>query len=76
LDGLVSYRDMVATVAARVQYYIDRGRSYRQIVAADPAQGYHTRYGSDTGSWTTADFVDAVYASLMNERKAHPGKRG
>jgi cyclase len=76
LDGLVSYRDMVATVVARVQYYIDRGRTYRQIVAADPAQGYHTRYGSDTGSWTTADFVDAVYKSLMNEPKAHHGKRG
>ena len=76
LDGVVSYRDMVATVVARVQYYIDRGRSFRQIVAADPAQGYHTRYGSDTGSWTTADFIDAVYKSLMDERKAHHGKRG
>jgi len=76
LDGLVSYRDMVATVVARVQYYIDRHRSYRQIVAADPAQGYHTRYGSDTGSWTTADFIDAVYKSLMNGRKAQHGKRG
>ncbi|HTT04723.1 MAG TPA: hypothetical protein VMF64_05490 [Steroidobacteraceae bacterium] len=76
LDGLVSYRDMVATVVARVQYYIDRGRSYRQIVASDPAQGYHTRYGSDTGSWTTADFVDAVYRSLMSERNSHHGKRG
>lgn len=76
LDGLVSYRDMVATVVARVQYYIDRGRSYGQIVAADPAQGYHTRYGSDTGSWTTVDFVDAVYKSLMNERRSHGGRRG
>jgi glyoxylase-like metal-dependent hydrolase (beta-lactamase superfamily II) len=76
LDDLVSYRDMVDTVRARVQYYIDHGRSYRQIVAADPAQGFHTRYGSDTGSWTTADFVDAVYKGLMAERQGRKGRRG
>lgn len=76
LDDLVSYRDMVATVMMRVQYYMDRGRSYQQIVAADTAQGFHTRYGSDTGRWTTADFVQAVYKSLMAERRAHHGQRG
>jgi glyoxylase-like metal-dependent hydrolase (beta-lactamase superfamily II) len=76
LDDLVSYRDMVATVAMRVQYYMDRGRSYQQIVAADPAQGFHTRYGSDTGSWTTADFVQAVYKSLTAERRSRHGQRG
>ncbi len=76
LDDLVSYRDMVATVLMRVQYYIDRGRSYQQIVAADPTQGFHTRYGSETGSWTSADFVQAVYESLMAQRRAHHGQRG
>lgn len=76
IDDLVSYRDMVDTVRARVQYYIDHGRNYRQIVAADPAQGFHTRYGSDNGSWTTADFVDAVYKSLMAGHQGHKGKRG
>lgn len=76
LDDLVSYRDMVATVMMRVQYYMDRGRSYQQIVAADPAQGFHTRYGSDTGNWTTADFVQAVYKSLMAERRGRHGQRG
>jgi len=76
LDDLVSYRDMVATVMMRVRYYMDRGRSYQQIAAADPAQGYHTRYGSDTGSWTTADFVHAVYKSLLAERRARHGRGG
>jgi glyoxylase-like metal-dependent hydrolase (beta-lactamase superfamily II) len=76
LNDLVSYRDMVATVAARIQFYIDRGRSYSQIIAADPAQGYHTRYGTDAGSWTTADFIRAAYESLMAERKAHYDGRG
>ncbi len=76
LDDLVSYRDMIATVMMRVQYYLDRGRTYQQILAADPTQGFHTRYGSDTGSWTTADFVQAVYRSLMAERRARHGQRG
>jgi len=76
LDDLVSYRDMVATVMMRVQYYMDRGRSYPQILAADPTQGFHTRYGSQTGRWTTADFVQAVYKSLMSERRARHGQRG
>jgi hypothetical protein len=31
------------------------------------------RYGSDSGSWTTDDFIAAVYKSLMTERKAHHG---
>jgi len=65
---------MVATVRARIQYYIGQGKSLRQIQAADPAQGYRSRYGSDTGSWTTNDFVEAVYESLVAERKAHHGR--
>ncbi len=35
-----------------------------QIKAASPARGYMRRYGSDTGSWTTNDFVEAVYRSM------------
>ena len=76
IDDLVTYRDMVDAVRQRVQYYLDHGRNYRQIVAADPAQGFHTRYGSDSGAWTTADFVDAVYKSLTAEHQGHEAKRG
>jgi len=76
IDDLVTYRDMVDTVRARVQYYIDHGRSFRDIVAADPAQGFHTRYGSDSGSWTTADFVQAVYKSLMANHRGSRQRRG
>jgi len=75
LDDLVSYRDMVATVMMRVQYYIDHGKSYQQILGADPAQGFHTRYGTDS-SWTTADFVQAVYKSVMAGQRARHRQRG
>jgi glyoxylase-like metal-dependent hydrolase (beta-lactamase superfamily II) len=76
IDDLVTYRDMVDAVRQRVQYYMAHGRNYRQIVAADPAQGFHTRYGSDSGEWTTADFVDAVYKGLAAEQRDHKARRG
>jgi glyoxylase-like metal-dependent hydrolase (beta-lactamase superfamily II) len=75
LDDLVSYRDMVATVMMRVQYYIAHGRNYQQIVNADPAQGFHSRYGTDS-SWTTADFMQAVYKSVMAGQRAHHRQGG
>ena len=40
------------------------GASLDQVKAAAPARGYTRRYGSDTGTWTTAAFVEAVYRSL------------
>ena len=39
-----------------------------QVRAAAPARGYTLRYGSDSGPWTTANFVDAVYQSLVKEK--------
>ena len=40
-----------------------------QIKAASPARGYIGRYGSDKGPWTTADFVEAIYRSLIKEKR-------
>ena len=73
-DDLVIYRDMVMTMRARIAYYLERGESLRQIEAEHPAQGYESRYGSDTGNWTTNDFVEAVYKSLLAEKRAQHGK--
>lgn len=70
-----SYRDMLYAVRARVEDLLDHGESLQQIQAADPAQGFRRRYGSDSGDWTTQDFVDAVYKSLMAKRRAG-GRKG
>ena len=48
---------------------VNRGMNLAQIKAASPAQGYTRRYGSDTGSWTTSLFVEAVHRSLTKERR-------
>ena len=61
---VVEYRDMVTIVRDRVRALIDDGRGLDEVRAAAPTQGYTGRYGSDTGSWTTDMFVEAVYRSL------------
>jgi glyoxylase-like metal-dependent hydrolase (beta-lactamase superfamily II) len=61
---VVDYRDMVTIVRDRVQDMIGKGLTLPQIQKADPTKGYRRRFGSDTGAWTTARFVEAVYKSL------------
>jgi hypothetical protein len=39
-----------------------------QVKAASPARGYTRRYGSDTGPWTTNQFIEAIYQSLKGSR--------
>ena len=61
---VVEYRDMVTIVRDRVSALIKKGRSLDQVKAARPTLDWEPRYGSTTGSWTTAMFVEAVYRSL------------
>ena len=62
---VVEYRDMVTIVRDRVRDLIKAGMTLDQIKAASPARGYTRRYGSDSGPWTTNNFVEAVYTSLV-----------
>ena len=61
---VVEYRDMVTIIRDRIRDLKKQGLTLEQIKAASPARGYTRRYGSDTGSWTTNDFVEAVYRSM------------
>jgi len=40
-----------------------------QTIAKKPAAGFTKRYGSDSGPWTTNDFIKAVYQSLVEVKK-------
>lgn len=62
---LLNYRDMLVIVRDHVQDLIKQGRTLEQIKSANPARGFVNRYGSATGPWTTADFIEAVYNSLV-----------
>jgi hypothetical protein len=60
---------MVTIIRDRVRDLIKAGSTLDLIKAASPTRGYTRRYGSDTGSWTTNNFVEAIYQSLIKEKR-------
>jgi cyclase len=64
---VVDYRDMVTIIRDRVQDMINKNMPLDQIKASHPTQGWTSRWGSDSGSWTTDMFVEAVYTSLTGK---------
>jgi cyclase len=61
---VLEYRDMVTIVRDRIQAMIRKGMTLEQVQAARPTLDYDPRYGSSSGPWTTAMFVEAAYKSL------------
>jgi glyoxylase-like metal-dependent hydrolase (beta-lactamase superfamily II) len=55
------YRDMLVIVSARVRDMVGKKMTLDQVKAAKPSLDYDGRYGSDTGAWTTAMFIEALY---------------
>ncbi len=71
---VTEYRDMVVIVRDRVQAMMKAGATLEQIKAARVTADYDTRYGANSGPWTTADFIEAVYTSLKQPPKASAAK--
>jgi glyoxylase-like metal-dependent hydrolase (beta-lactamase superfamily II) len=65
---VLEYRDMLTIVRDRIRDAIDKGMSLDEVQAARLTRDYDGRYGSDTGPWTTAMFVEAAWRSLGQER--------
>lgn len=63
---ILTYRDMLFIVRARIADLIAQGRTLEQVVAAKPALDYDLRY--DTREWTSAQFVEAVYRDLKGNQ--------
>jgi len=59
---ILTYRDMIFIVRARIAALIAQDRTLEQVLAAKPALDYDLRY--DTREWTSAQFVAAVYSDL------------
>ena len=55
---------MLQIVSDRIKDMIAKKMTLDQVKAAKPTLDYDGRYGSDTGPWTTAMFVEAVYRDL------------
>jgi glyoxylase-like metal-dependent hydrolase (beta-lactamase superfamily II) len=65
---VASYRNMLVMVRDRVQDLKAKGMTVEQVKAAKPTMDFDGRYGSNTGSWTTAMFLEAVYKSLKEKK--------
>ena len=65
---VASYRNMLVMVRDRVQDLIKKGMTLEQVKAAKPTMDFDGRYGSNSGSWTTAMFLEAVYKSLKEKK--------
>jgi hypothetical protein len=59
---------MVVIVRDRVKALIDAGATLQQVKAARVTADYETRFGANTGNWTTDMFVEGVYTSLKAKR--------
>ena len=72
---VVMYRDMMFIIRDRVRDMVQKKMTLQQVLAARPALDYEGRYGSDTGSWTTAMFIEAIYKDLSRGQAAGPAPR-
>jgi glyoxylase-like metal-dependent hydrolase (beta-lactamase superfamily II) len=66
---VVMYRDMLQIIRDRIQAMVAAKRTLAQVQAARPTLDYDGRYGSDTGPWTTAMFVEVVYEDLARAER-------
>jgi glyoxylase-like metal-dependent hydrolase (beta-lactamase superfamily II) len=64
---VLTFRDMLFIVRARIADLVEQGMSLQQVLAAKPALDYDLRYGNDGGAWTSAQFVEAIYRDLKDE---------
>jgi glyoxylase-like metal-dependent hydrolase (beta-lactamase superfamily II) len=58
------YRNMLTIIRNTVQYYKNEGKTLQQVLDLKPSAGYDQRWGATSGSWTTRDFITAVYETL------------
>jgi cyclase len=66
-QDVIEYRDMATIVRDRIREYVKREMTLDQIKAKKPTLDFDARYGSDSGFWTTAMFVETIYKEMVKE---------
>jgi hypothetical protein len=64
------YRDMLVIIRDRIKNMVEKKMTLEQVKAARPTLDYDGRYGSDTGPWTTAMFIEAIYRETSGSNAA------
>jgi len=72
---VLEYRDMVVIIKERIEDMVKRGMTVEQVKAAKPSLDYDLHYGAETGPWTTAMFIEAVYRDV-SKAAAKPAAAG
>src|SRR5688572_26103302 len=67
-QDVIEYRDMATIVRDRIREYVTRGMTLEQVKAKKPTLDFDARYGSDTGFWTTARFIEVIYKQMAAAR--------
>jgi cyclase len=65
------YRDMLVIIRDRIKNMVEKKMTIEQVKAARPTLDYDGRYGSDTGPWTTAMFIEAIYREMSGAAGAN-----
>jgi len=55
---------MLVIIRDRIADLVQKKRTLEQVKAARPTIDYDLRYGADSGPWTTAMFVEAIYDEM------------
>jgi len=61
------YTSIVRSAMVSAASYLAAAR-LEQIKNANPARAYRSRYGADSGPWTTNMFIEAVYKSVTAKK--------
>jgi cyclase len=67
-QDVIEYRDMMTIIRDRIQYMIKKGMTLDQVKAAKPTLDFDPRYGTDSGTWTTAMFIETIYRGLSKQK--------
>ena len=65
---VLEYRDMLVIIRDRIKDMVAKGMTLEQVRAAKPTLDYDPRFGADSGFWTTAQFVEAVYQDVSKAK--------
>ncbi len=69
---VLEYRDMLVIIRDRIEDMAKRGLTLEQVKAANPTLDYDLHYGAESGPWTTAMFVEAVYKDVKAAAAKQP----
>ncbi len=69
---VLEFRDMLVIVKERIEDMVKRGMTLDQVKAARPTLDYDLHYGAESGPWTTAMFIEAVYRDVSKAAAGQP----